>query len=80
MEDLDYPQDVVALVGKIYSQYTTRFINEYLSKYNQSQYKEEPYKERHYAQVSLLSFLNYSLDEEEIMDILSNLHTPKQAM
>lgn len=32
MEDLDYQQDVVALVGKIYSQYTTRFIDEYLSK------------------------------------------------
>jgi hypothetical protein len=77
MEDLDYPQDGVALVGNSYSQYTTRFINEYLSKHNQSQYKEEPYKERHYAQVSLLSFLNYSLDEEETMDILSNLHTPK---
>jgi hypothetical protein len=32
MKDLGYPQDVVALIGKIYSQFTTTFIGEHFDK------------------------------------------------
>lgn len=53
MEDLGYPQNVIALEGKIFSQHATTFIDEYFSKHTTNHNTKRNHTRRHTKRMCL---------------------------